>query len=136
MRPLAQEKSTPRQITMQQSLMVRFNARDMVVVFITALVVRAATSYHNLLWDVLVSQSNQSRGSLIPSSPERRLHSAIPPFCRSNWTGKGSIQTFYSGPVMPRIQGRSCWGATWHLEESRRKRKQKLEVAESRRKQK
>jgi hypothetical protein len=136
MRPLAQAKGTPHQSTMQQRLMARFNAMAMAVVFITALVVRAATSYRNLLREALVSQSNQSRGSLLPSSLARRLHSATPPFCRSNWIGKGSIQTFYSDPVMPRIRGRSRRGAAWHSEESRRKRKQKFEAAESRRKRK
>jgi hypothetical protein len=71
MRPLAQAKGTPHQSTMQQSLMARFNAMAMAVVFITVLMVRAATSYHNLLREALVSQSNQSRDSLLPSSLAR-----------------------------------------------------------------
>jgi hypothetical protein len=123
MRPLAQAKGTPHQSTMQQRLMTRFNAMAMAVVFITALVVRAATSYCILLREALVLQSNQSSGGLLPSSLARRLH----------WLG---TQTPYSYPVMPRIRGRSRRGAAWHSEESRRKRKEKFEAAEFRRKRK
>ena len=101
--PLMQAKSTPRQRTLQQRVMDRFNARDMAVVFIIMLAVRAVTSYHNWHREALVSQLNQSSSSLIPSPPERQLHLDIPPFRLNHWTDYSTIQRFYSGPVMPRI---------------------------------
>ena len=68
MRPLARVQGTPHQSTTQQSLMTRFNATAMTIVLITTLIVRVTTSHNNLLQEVFVSQTNQSRGSLPPAS--------------------------------------------------------------------
>jgi hypothetical protein len=109
----------------------------MAVVLITALVVRVATSYSNLLREALVSQSNQSRGSLPPSSLARRLHSATPPFFEAIGQAQVALRLFTVTPSCPEFEGgragerpgiRRSLGAN----ESRNSRRQSLGVNESR----